>query len=73
MLNKVIKIGFVYDMNNSNDDFADVIGGTAIFLGAIWLLGKLVQNQPIPRCPNCNLVVKNNLRRCPRCGTWLDW
>lgn len=60
-------------MNNGEDDLGTVIGGAAILLGGLWLLGKLIQNSPITRCPNCHLVVKDNLRRCPRCGTWLDW
>lgn len=61
-------------MNNTDDeDVINVIGGAAIFLGALWLLGKLVQNKPIPRCPNCHLVVKEYLPQCPRCGMWLEW
>ena len=60
-------------MASNDDDFVKVIGDAAIFLGAVWLLGKLIQNEPVPRCPNCNLVLKNNLKRCPRCGEWLEW
>lgn len=56
-----------------DEDLINVIGGAAIFLGALWLLKKLVQNKPIPRCPNCHLVVEDNSPRCRRCGTWLEW
>jgi hypothetical protein len=55
------------------EDFANAIGGAAIFLGAIWLLKKLAQNKPIPRCPNCHLVIGDNSPSCPRCGAWLQW
>lgn len=60
-------------MRQSEDDAADVIGDIAIFLGAAWLLGKLLQNKPITRCPTCQLVVKEGIVNCPRCGTWLNW
>ena len=60
-------------MNNGDDDAASVIGGAAIVFGALWLLGKLIKNDPITRCPNCHLVVGNNVPQCPRCGVFLEW
>ncbi|VVB96833.1 Uncharacterised protein [uncultured archaeon] len=58
---------------NDDEELGKVIGGAAILLGAAWLLSKLIKNKPIPRCPNCHLVVNDNLSQCPRCGTWLQW
>ncbi|MGB8218380.1 MAG: hypothetical protein WCE94_13860 [Candidatus Methanoperedens sp.] len=60
-------------MGKDEDEAINVIGGTAILLGAAWLLGKFLQNKPITRCPNCQLVVKEGIANCPRCGTWLNW
>ncbi len=59
--------------HKDDDDLGKVIGGAAIFLGALWLLSKLVKNQPIPRCPNCNLTLQNGITQCPRCGVFLQW
>ena len=59
--------------NEEDEDIGIVLGAAAIFVGALWLLGKLIKNDPISRCPNCHLVVKNNISKCPRCGVLLQW
>lgn len=56
-----------------DEELANAIGWGAILLGGAWLLSKLIQNKPITRCPNCHLVVKDNLPQCPRCGVYLQW
>lgn len=50
-----------------------VLGKAAIFLGALWFLSKLIQNKPIPRCPNCDLALQDEIPQCPRCGVFLQW
>ncbi len=56
-----------------DEDLGKAIGGAAIILGAIWFLSKLLKNQPIPRCPNCNLTLQNGQPQCPRCGVYIKW
>lgn len=50
-----------------------LIAGLAILLGALWLLFSLLKNEPIHRCPNCHLVLKQGKTPCPRCGVDIQW
>lgn len=56
-----------------DEELANAIGWGAILLGGAWLLSKLAQNKPIPRCPNCNLTLQEKIQNCPRCGVFLQW
>ena len=49
-----------------------IVSGAAI-LGGLLLKAIFDRNTFIHRCPTCNLVVKKNSIRCPRCGTFFDW
>ena len=61
------------DGNKKDGNLVKVVGKGAIVLGALWFLSKLVQNKPIPRCPNCGLALQDKIPQCQRCGVFLQW
>ena len=45
----------------------------AVILGIALLKAIVDSDTKIYRCPYCNLVVKRNMRVCPRCRNQISW
>lgn len=45
----------------------------AVMLGIAIAKALIDSKNKIYRCPYCNLVLKKNVARCPRCGQPIAW
>lgn len=46
----------------------------AIFKGMWWMFWSLLTwKKVIYRCPDCLLVLRKNIEKCPRCGVEIKW